>query len=192
MVHENAPHHASGNREEMRAVVPRNILGVDEPQIRFIDQRRCLEAMLSTLSSHAPPRDLVKLALDERNQPAEGGFVALTPFQKQSGGVRGVVRNVAILSAFRPVHRFAAHSRSTGRRLACMSPGRSAYGALVFVGSVLAWNNESDPSAHGAVIAVAASNKARRRLDLDGRDAGTQPHSGELGDLTRAVNAAGG
>jgi hypothetical protein len=42
----------------------------------------------------------VKLPLDERNQSAEGGFVALTPFQKQSGGVRGVVRNVVILSPF--------------------------------------------------------------------------------------------
>ncbi len=56
--------------------------------------------MPGTLSCHAPSRDLVKLPLYERNQSVEGGLVALTPFQQQSGGVRGVVRNVAILSLF--------------------------------------------------------------------------------------------
>jgi hypothetical protein len=100
VVHENAPHRASGNRKKMCAVVPRDIFGIDEPQISLVDQRRCLEAMASTLPCHAPSRDLAKLPLHERNQAAEGGLVALPPFQKQSGGLRGVVRNVAILSLF--------------------------------------------------------------------------------------------
>jgi hypothetical protein len=42
----------------------------------------------------------MKLALYKRNQSVASGFVALTPFQQQSGGARGVVRNVVILSAF--------------------------------------------------------------------------------------------
>jgi hypothetical protein len=67
--------------------VPRNIFGIDEPQIRFVDQRRRLEAVSRTLAGHAPSRDLMKLPLYERNQSAQGGFVALTPFQKQSGGL---------------------------------------------------------------------------------------------------------
>jgi hypothetical protein len=49
------------------------------------------------LSGHAPSRDLMKLPPDERDQRAEGGLAAPTPFQKQYGGLRGVVRNVAIL-----------------------------------------------------------------------------------------------
>ena len=98
MVHEDAPHHASGNRQEMRAVPPWNVLGIDEPQICFVDQRRRLKAVPGTLSCHAPSRDLVKLPLYERNQPVEGGLIALTPSEQQSGGLRGVVRNVAILS----------------------------------------------------------------------------------------------
>ena len=97
MVHENAPHDASGNRQEMRPVLPRNIFGIDQPQIGFVDERRRLKAVPGTLSCHAPSRDLVKLPLYERNQSVEGGRVALTPFQKQCGGLRGVVRNVAIL-----------------------------------------------------------------------------------------------
>ena len=38
--------------------------------------------------------------MDERNQSLEGGLVALPPFQKQPGDLRGVVRNAAILSLF--------------------------------------------------------------------------------------------
>jgi hypothetical protein len=37
--------------------------------------------MPNALAGHAPPRDLVKLSLHERNQPVEGGFVALSPCQ---------------------------------------------------------------------------------------------------------------
>jgi hypothetical protein len=54
-------------------------LGIDEPQISFVDQRRRLKAVPGTLSCHAPSRDLVKLPLYELNQPVEGGLVALTP-----------------------------------------------------------------------------------------------------------------
>jgi hypothetical protein len=42
----------------------------------------------------------VQLTLDERNQPAEGALVALPPFQKQSGRLRGVVRDAVILRPF--------------------------------------------------------------------------------------------
>jgi hypothetical protein len=39
----------------------------------------------------------VQLTLDERNQSAESALVALPPFQKQSGRLPGVVRDVVIL-----------------------------------------------------------------------------------------------
>jgi hypothetical protein len=63
-------------------------VGIDEPHIGFVDQRRRLEAMPRTLSGHASSRDLMKLPLYERNQTAEGGLVALAPFEKESGGLR--------------------------------------------------------------------------------------------------------
>ena len=99
MVHENAPHDASGNGQEMRAVLPGNI-GIDQAQVGFIDERRRLQAVPGTLSGHAPSRDLLKLPLYKRDQSVEGSRIALTPFQKQCGGLRGIVRNVAILSLF--------------------------------------------------------------------------------------------
>ena len=63
MVHEDVPHDASGNRQEMRPVLPRNILGIDEAQIGFIDERRRLQAVPRTLSGHTPSRDPLKLPL---------------------------------------------------------------------------------------------------------------------------------
>jgi len=117
VVDQNAPHHAGGNRQEMRAVLPRDIFGIDEPEIRFVDQRRRLKAVPDALSGHAPSGDLVKLALYERNQSVEGGLVALTPSEQQSGGLGRMVGNVAILSLFRGMHRLAAPSRCTSRRV---------------------------------------------------------------------------
>jgi hypothetical protein len=51
----------------------------------------------------------MKLSLYERNQAAERGLVALAPSEKQSGGLRWMVRDAAILSPFAPVHRFHGH-----------------------------------------------------------------------------------
>jgi hypothetical protein len=38
--------------------------------------------------------------MDERNQSPEGRLVALPPFEKEPGDLRGVVRNADILSLF--------------------------------------------------------------------------------------------
>ena len=82
----------------MRVVVPRHVLGIDQPKIRFVDERRRLEAVPRALAGHAAPRDLVELSMDERNQPIEGRLVALPPFEKEPGDLRGMVRNATILS----------------------------------------------------------------------------------------------
>lgn len=92
---------------------------------------------------------LVTLPLGERKQSAEGGFVALTPFQNQSGSLRKCVRNAAILSAFRRVRHFPANSPLYRQEVVVHVNGSSASGVLMFVGSVLAWNNEPDGAPMG-------------------------------------------
>ena len=108
MIHQNVPHHSCGHREKVCTVLPCHVPGIDQTQIRFIDERCCLEAVARALSSHASTGNLVKLALDQRNQAAEGDVVALPPFQKQSRGSRWIVRNIAILCPF------LAHAPSCG------------------------------------------------------------------------------
>jgi hypothetical protein len=55
------------------------------------------------LSRHAPLRDLVELPVDEWNQLLEGALVALPPFEKEPGDLRGVLRNALMLGLFRSV-----------------------------------------------------------------------------------------
>ena len=65
----------------------------DQPEIRLVDERRCLEAVTRALSRHAAPRDPVEFPVDERNQSLEGTLVAPPPFEKEPGDFRGVRRN---------------------------------------------------------------------------------------------------
>jgi hypothetical protein len=45
------------------------------------------------LAGHTPPRDLVELAVYQRNQSLEGRLIALPPFEKEPSDPRGVFRN---------------------------------------------------------------------------------------------------
>ena len=66
----------------MRTVLPLHLVRVDQPQIRFVDERRRLEAVAAAFACDASARDLMELTLNERNQSVKGGLVALPPFQQ--------------------------------------------------------------------------------------------------------------
>jgi hypothetical protein len=104
MVHENAAHHASGDGEEVRSVVPLDCLPVHQTHIRLVNKRRRLEAMTSGLSCHAASRDSVKFLMDERDQSLEGPLVASSPFEKQAGDFCRLFCNPAILCPYLDGH----------------------------------------------------------------------------------------
>jgi hypothetical protein len=93
VIHEDAAHDASRHCEEMRPVLPLDVCAFDQPQIRLVDENRCLEAVTRALSRHAAPRDPMQFPVDERNQSLEGTLVALPPFEKEPGDPREVLRN---------------------------------------------------------------------------------------------------
>jgi hypothetical protein len=101
VVDENPAHHAGRYREEMGAVLPRHRFAVDETEICLIDQGCSLQAVADPLSRDAASGDSVEFLMDERNQPSERGFVALSPLEQQSGNLGGVISNAAILGALR-------------------------------------------------------------------------------------------
>ena len=72
-----APHDPRRHGQKMRAVVPLDRSAVNQPHIRFVDKRRCLEALTDALSCHAAARNLVELLMDERDQSLTGGLVSL-------------------------------------------------------------------------------------------------------------------
>jgi hypothetical protein len=61
MIHENASHHARRDPEEMCAVVPSQTAGVDESEVRLVDEGRRLKAVIRSLVAHVPLSDSVKL-----------------------------------------------------------------------------------------------------------------------------------
>jgi hypothetical protein len=69
--------------------------------------------MAATFPSHASAGYLLQLPVHERNHPAEGRLVALSPRQQQLGDPGGMGRHAAILTAdvFGPVHLLSAVSR---------------------------------------------------------------------------------
>jgi len=86
----------------MHSIVPLDRLPVDEADISLVDERRRLEAVPCAFSCHAAPGDPVELLMDERYQSLEGALVAPSPFEQQSGDLRGVFRNATILSLLSP------------------------------------------------------------------------------------------
>jgi hypothetical protein len=82
VVHEDAAHDAGGHGEEMRAVLPRDGLRIDQPQIGLVDERRRLDTVSRTLVSHVTPGDLMQFVMNERNQARERLFITAPPSQK--------------------------------------------------------------------------------------------------------------
>ena len=77
----------------MRPILPAHTLRVHEPQVGLVDESCRLEAVLQTLTHHAPPRDLVQLRLDEGHEPFERTTVAGPPCHQQRRNVAPVLSN---------------------------------------------------------------------------------------------------
>ena len=145
VVDEDSAHHPSRDRKEVRAVVPGDVPSPSTSRtIRLVDERRRLEAVPRALAGHAAPRDLVQLAMDERNQALEGTLVALPPLEQQPGDVRGMVSNAPILAALA-----RARSRVPFPRLRRQE---EEDGRLTFAIKSLAPERPENPRTTGAAI----------------------------------------
>jgi hypothetical protein len=100
VVDENPTYDAGADREKVGSVVPRHVLGVNELQIRLVDERGGLKAVSGTLVGHVPARYLMELSMHERNQVFEGTLVATGPVPQQLGDLGRLVGNDAILVGF--------------------------------------------------------------------------------------------
>jgi hypothetical protein len=56
--------------------------------------------MTDALSRHAASRDPMELLMDERDQSVQRALVALSPLEQQSGDLRVVFGNPAILGTY--------------------------------------------------------------------------------------------
>jgi len=73
------------------------VLDVDQPEVRLVHQRRCLQAVPAALARQAAPRDPAQFLVYERNQLVEGGLIASPPCEEKSGDLVRVAGNEPIL-----------------------------------------------------------------------------------------------
>lgn len=79
MVDEDSAHDPCCHGEKMSAILPSDLLGIDEANVGLIDQRRGLEAMTDPLAGHAATRDTVEFSLNKRDQSRESLVAPLSP-----------------------------------------------------------------------------------------------------------------
>ena len=79
MIDQDAPHEMRRHANEMRAILPAHLSGVDQPHERFVDERRRLQRVAAALASHVAAGQPAQLRFDERQQPLQGRLVAIGP-----------------------------------------------------------------------------------------------------------------
>ncbi len=89
MVDEDAPHHLRRDGKEVRAVLPRRALLIDEPQVGLVDQRGGLQRVAIALAPQPGRRALMQLPVDGRHQLVTGRDVAAGPRMEKPGHVAG-------------------------------------------------------------------------------------------------------
>ena len=90
VVDEDAPHETGRHREEVRAILPVDLLDVDQAQVRLVDERGRLKAVPCPFAGHAPAGDAAQFAVDDRNEPIERRLVALPHCQEEPRHIGGV------------------------------------------------------------------------------------------------------
>lgn len=85
------------HRQEVRAILPRHRLPVDETDIGLVDERRRLQAVSHAFARHAASRDLAQFLMHQRDQLLAGRLVAPPPLEEEPGDAGGVVSSPQIL-----------------------------------------------------------------------------------------------
>ena len=81
----------------MRATLPLDLLDLNQPEIRLIDQRGRLKRVAGTLVAHMAPRQAAQLLMDEGQQAVECRHLTPPPGLQQRGGVVRMTGNAPIL-----------------------------------------------------------------------------------------------
>jgi hypothetical protein len=96
VIDEDAAHRPCGDRDEVGAI-PEGDVGVDQPDIRFVDERASLQSVVGTFGLQGTPRKAGELAVDDGQQPIERVAVAAAPRLQQHGCRAPFTRHQLIL-----------------------------------------------------------------------------------------------
>ena len=66
----------------MVAVLPINLVDVDEAEVRLVDQGACLQAVANALACHAGASDAIQLVMHKGDEPVERRPIATAPCEQ--------------------------------------------------------------------------------------------------------------
>jgi hypothetical protein len=113
-VDQDPSHQLSGNGDKVRAILPADAAGVDQPDVSLVHQGGGLKGVASLLPTHAAFGQTVEFVVHQRRQLAQRGLIAIAPGHQQR---RHVLRGLAahspatVAGILARLRRFAARSR---------------------------------------------------------------------------------
>ena len=87
MVHQDAAHHACGDREELDAVLPPDAAEIHEPDVGLMDERCGCQRMIAAFGTETPARDPPQVVVHGLNKSAVCGRISLAPRHEPPGHV---------------------------------------------------------------------------------------------------------
>ena len=81
----------------MRAILPLDLLDLDQPEIRLVDERGSLERVARPLVAHMAPSQAAQFPVNEGQQAVKRGLLTPPPGLQQRGGIVRVTGNPPIL-----------------------------------------------------------------------------------------------
>ena len=82
-------HRPRRHRKEVGAVLPADLIDLDQAQVGFVHERRRLQRVPRPLPAHVMQREPAQLLVDQRDQPVEGIGLASTPGKEECRGAVG-------------------------------------------------------------------------------------------------------
>src|SRR5438128_12094040 len=90
-IDEDTPHQAGTKAKEMGAILPIDVVCIDQPEIDLMNQGSGLQGLTGLFTCHVAMGQAVQLVVNKGHQSFESTVVSQTPSSQQAGyfGVRG-------------------------------------------------------------------------------------------------------
>ena len=85
MIDQDAPHGLRGDAEEMRAILPADCPLIDELYEGFVDERRRLQCVVTSLASEVAGGQPLQFGVDLRQESVECVFAPVAPQLQKRG-----------------------------------------------------------------------------------------------------------
>jgi hypothetical protein len=85
MVNEDAPHYLRRDSEKVDAVLPGQVLLVDQAEVGFVDESSSLQGVLAMFTTEVAMRQAVEFLINERHQLLKRPHITSSPGDEQLG-----------------------------------------------------------------------------------------------------------